>query len=76
MTLKGKLEKLLEEKTSGEGRIKTVGTSIIVLVNDHSYRTLMKRFDHVDIDWTAVEKQFVGWAELCRRGEKPRLSIT
>jgi hypothetical protein len=36
----------------------------------------MRRFDHLGIDWTAVENQLLRWGELCRRGKKLRLSIT
>ncbi|OQE68824.1 hypothetical protein PENNAL_c0145G00226 [Penicillium nalgiovense] len=76
MTLKGKLEKLLEGKTPGKGRVRSDDTSIVVSVNDRSQRDLMKRFDHLDIDWTAVEKQLLRWGELYHRGKKLRLSIT
>ncbi|KAJ5365325.1 hypothetical protein N7517_008211 [Penicillium concentricum] len=75
-TLKGKLEKLLDGKTPGKGRVKSDDTSIVVSVNNRSQRDLTKRFDHLDIDWTAVEKQLLRWGELCRRGKKLRLSIT
>ncbi|KAJ5531481.1 hypothetical protein N7527_004874 [Penicillium freii] len=75
-TLKGKLEKLLEGKTPGKGRVKSDDTSIVVSVNDRSQRDLTERFDYLDIDWTAVEKQLLRWGELCRRGKKLRLSIT
>ena len=74
--LKGKLEKLLEGKTPGKGRVKSDDTSIVVSVNNRSQRDLMKRFDHLDINWTAVEKQLLRWGEIYRRGKKLRLSIT
>jgi hypothetical protein len=55
MSSKGKLESLLEGKTPDKGRVKLDDTSIVVSVNDRSQRDLMKRFDYLDIDWTAVE---------------------
>jgi hypothetical protein len=71
------LEKLIQGKTSRKGRVKPDDTSIIVSVNDRSQRDLLKRFDHLDIDWTAVEKQLLRWSELFSRGKKLRLrSIT
>jgi hypothetical protein len=76
MALKGKLEKLLEGKTPGKIMVKSDDTSIVVSVNDRPQRDLMKRFDHLDIDWTAVEKQLLRWGELYRRGKKLRLIIT
>ncbi|CAG7967828.1 unnamed protein product [Penicillium nalgiovense] len=75
-TLKGKLERLLEGKIPRKGRVRSDDTSIAVSVNDRSQRDLMKRFDHLEIDWTAVEKQLLKWGELFRRGKKLRLSIT
>ncbi|CAG8292976.1 unnamed protein product [Penicillium salamii] len=75
-TLKGKLERLLEGKISRKGRVRSDDTSIAVSVNDRSQRDLIKRFDHLDIDWTAVEKQLLKWGELFCRGKKLRLSIT
>jgi hypothetical protein len=59
MTLNGKLKKLLEGKIPGKGRVKSDDTTIVVSVNDRSQRDLTKRFDHLDIDWTAVEKQLL-----------------
>jgi hypothetical protein len=53
--LRGKLEKLLQGKTSREGRVRSDDTSIVVSVNDRSQRDLTKRYDNLDIDWTAVE---------------------
>lgn len=74
--LQDKLEKLLEGKISSKGRVKSDDTSITVSVNDRSQRDLMKRFDHIEIDWTAVEKKLLRWGALFCRGKKLRLSIT
>jgi hypothetical protein len=76
MTLKGKLKNLLEGKTPGKRRINSDDTSVVVSVNDRSQRDLMKRFDHLDIDWTVVENKLLRWGELYRRGKRLRLSIT
>lgn len=74
--LRPKLEKLLEGKTSRAGRVRSDDTSIVVSVNDRSQRDLMKRFENLNIDWTAVEKQLLRWGELFCRGKKLRLSMT
>ncbi|KAJ5261107.1 hypothetical protein N7478_011702 [Penicillium angulare] len=76
MTLRGKLEKLLAGKTSSKGRVRSDDTSIVVYVNDRSQRDLIKRFDHLDIDWTAVEQQLLKWGQPFCQGKKLRLSIT
>ncbi|CEJ61521.1 hypothetical protein PMG11_10052 [Penicillium brasilianum] len=76
MTLKCKLEKLLEGKPSYKGRVRSDDTAIVVSVNDRSQRDLMKRFDHLDIDWATVEKQLLRWGALFLRGKRLRLSIT
>jgi hypothetical protein len=59
VNLRPKLEKLLEGKTSRAGRVRSDDTSIVVSVNDRSQRDLTKRFDNLNIDWTAVEKQLL-----------------
>ncbi|CAI7676518.1 unnamed protein product [Penicillium pancosmium] len=71
-----KLEKLLVGKTSRAGRVRSDDTLIVVSVNDRFQRDLTKRFDNLDIDWTAMEKQLLRWGELYCRGKKLRLSIT
>ena len=76
VNLRPKLEKLLEGKTSRAGRVRSDDTSIVVSVNDRSQRDLTKRFENLNIDWTAVEKQLLRWGELFCRGKKLRLSIT
>ncbi|CAG8263094.1 unnamed protein product [Penicillium salamii] len=76
MTLKCKLEKLLEGKASYKGRVRSDDTAIVVSVNDRSQRDLMKRFDHFYIDWTTVEKQLLRWGALFLRCKRLRLSIT
>ena len=76
VTLRRKLEKLLEGKTARKGRVRPDDTSIVVSVNDRSQRDLTKRYDNLDIDWTTVENQLLRWGELSSRGKKLRLSIT
>jgi hypothetical protein len=70
MTLKGKLERLIQGKTSRKGGARSDDTSIVVSVNDRSQCDLLKRFGHLDIDWTAVEKQLVD----CRANVCPQPS--
>ena len=62
VNLRPKLEKLLEGKPSRAGRVRSDDTPIVVSVNDHFQRDLTKRFENLNTDWTAVEKQLLGWA--------------
>lgn len=61
VTLRRKLEKLLESKTTRKSRVRTDDTWIVVSVNDRSQRDLTKRFDNLDVEWTAVGKQLLRW---------------
>ena len=73
--LKGKLEKVLQEKVSRDRRVRSDETSIVVSVNDRKQRDLKKRFNSLDIDWAAVEKQFLPWGKLYARGKELRVVI-
>ncbi|KAJ5823007.1 hypothetical protein N7447_005347 [Penicillium robsamsonii] len=73
--LKGKLEKVLQERVSRNRRVRSDDTSIVVSVNDRKQRDLKKRFNSLDIDWMAVEKQLLAWSKLYTRGKELRLVI-
>lgn len=44
-------------------------------VNDRKQRDLKKRFNSLDIDWMAAEKQLLAWGQLYTRGKELRLVI-
>ena len=51
-------------------------TCVVASVNDRSQRDLMKRFDDMNIDWQAIEKQLIRWDELLRLGKKLRIDLS
>jgi hypothetical protein len=48
---------------------------MVVSVNDRKQRDLKKRFNSLDIDWAAVEKQLLAWGKLYTRGKELRPMI-
>lgn len=73
--LRGKLERVLQERVSRNRRVRADDTSMVVSVNDRKQRNLKKRFNSLDIDWMAVEKQLLSWGKLYTRGKELRLVI-
>jgi len=76
MFLKPKLDRLLRRKVAQNRNIRCDDTSVVASVTDRSQRDLTKRFDNIDIDWSGIEKQLIGWGELFRYGKKLRISIS
>ena len=62
--LKPKLDRLLRRKMAQNRSIRCDDTIVVASVNDRSQRDLTKRFDDIDINWSGIEKQFIGWGEL------------
>lgn len=73
--LRGKLEKVLQDRVSRNRRVRSDDTSVVVSVNDRKQRDLKKRFNSLDVDWAAVEKQLLTWGKLSARGKELRLVI-
>jgi hypothetical protein len=76
MVLKPKLERLLRKKIAQNRHVRCDDTSVVVSVTDRSKRDLIKRFDDIDIDWSIIEKQLLGWSELYRYGKKLRVDLS
>jgi hypothetical protein len=76
MVLKPKLDKLLRKKVAQNRLIRCDDTTVVASVTDHSERDLTKRFDDVDINWSVIQKQLIGWGELFRRGKKLRVDLS
>ncbi|KAF3404020.1 hypothetical protein F1880_010323 [Penicillium rolfsii] len=73
--LRGKMEKVLQERVARNRRVRSNDTSMFVSVNDRKQRDLKKRFNSLDIDWAAVENQLLAWGKLYTRGKELRLMI-
>jgi hypothetical protein len=76
VSLKPKLDKLLQKKVPQNRHIRCDDTTVVVTVTDRSERDLSKRFDDIDIDWSMIQRQFMKWGELFRSGKKLRLDIS
>jgi hypothetical protein len=76
MCLKPKLEGLLQKKLTRNRQVRCEDTNVVVSVSDRTERDLVKRFDDLSIDWSMVEKKFLGWSELFRSGKKLRVELT
>ncbi len=74
--LRPKLENLLSKKFPRGRQVESDDTAISVSVNERGQRNLTRQFDNTDIDWSAIEKQLLTWAKLCRRGKRLRISIS
>lgn len=74
--LQQEMTKILRSKIAHDRRVRPDDTNVVVSVNDRSQRDLIKRFDSTDINWTAIEKQLLMWAQLSRLGKVLRLKIS
>ncbi|KAJ5246692.1 hypothetical protein N7468_001675 [Penicillium chermesinum] len=73
--LKGNLEKVLQERVPHSRRVRSDGTSVVIAVDDRKHKNVKVWFQSYDIDWTAVEKQFLAWGKLYTRGKELRVTI-
>ena len=76
LCLKPKLDKVLRGKVAQNRYVRCDDTTVIASVAHRSKRDLTKRFDNIDIDWSVVEKQMIGWGELFRSGRKLRVTVS
>lgn len=76
MYLQPKVESLVAKKLPPNGLVECDDTSVVATVNDRSERDLVKRYDDMHIDWSAVERQLLRWAELFRVGKKLRVDLS
>ena len=76
MFLKPKLEKLLLKKLAQNRPVQCDETNVVVSVKGRSERDLTKRFDNLDVDWSIIEKQLIGWGELFRSSKKLRVDLS
>ncbi|KAI1833425.1 hypothetical protein DTO013E5_8435 [Penicillium roqueforti] len=75
LALRDKLYKVIEEKVARKRRVRSDDTSIVVSINDRKQHDLKKRFNGLNIDWSAVEKQLLVWGKFYTSGKELRLRI-
>jgi hypothetical protein len=61
ITLRPKLERLLEKKLPPTNPFNADETKIVISVTDRAERDHSKRFEELDIDWPFIGKQLQGW---------------
>ena len=71
-----KLASLLSKKMSGNKRMTSDNSNVVVSVTERSERDVIRRFDEVNIDCSMVEKQPFDSDELFRVGKKLRVDVT
>ena len=76
MYLRAKVDKLVGRKLPRSSQVTLDDTSVVASVNDRSERDLTRRFDGMEIDWSAVARQFVRWSDPFRSGKKLRVDLT
>lgn len=76
MYLQAKVDKLADRKLPRSSQVRLDDTGVVASVNDRSERDLTRRFDGMDVDWSAVERQFARWSDPFRSGKKLRVDLT
>jgi hypothetical protein len=76
MYLQPRVDTLVARKLPTGGQAECDDTTVVATVNDRSERDLVKRYDDMHIDWSAVERQLLRWAELFRIGKRLRVDLS
>jgi hypothetical protein len=74
--LKDTAENVKNRKVNHTRRVGLDNTSIVASVKDGSQQDLYQQFEHTNIRWTVIEKQFLMWSNLFRLAKQITLQIS
>ena len=76
LTLKPKLETFLDKNVRCSKVVKTQDTIVTFSTSKRFEKSLVKRFEGTDIDWSMIEQRLESWNELFRSGRTLMIDIS
>jgi hypothetical protein len=76
MTLKPKLDQLLQRKVAQNRHVRCEDTTVVAAINYRAEPNVTNQFENINIDWSKIEKQFLTWGELFRSGKRLTINVS